>query len=336
MQPNPTQPAVVGLSESQPLASAVAREAGLPLLAIEERAFDGGEFKLRPLESVRGRRLFVVQSLAATDEMPAPVRLVRLLFLLQCLRDGGAHTRTVVLPYFAFARKDRRTQIRDPVSARYVAELLEAASAGSLIGLDVHNPAAFDNAFRIPTVHLTALPMLADHFLRQLGENAALAVVSPDVGGIKRAQIFRELLIARCGREIDLAFVEKRRARGVVSGGSLAGEVVGHCVIILDDLCATGGTLTRAAAACREGGATAVHVAVTHAPLAAGIEALVAAPSIDSITVTDSVGAALPASLCLAATDRLTSLPIAPLLGETLRRMLTGQPVAPLLELWPL
>lgn len=334
MHPNPIQAAVVGLSESHELASAIAREASVPLLPIEERAFDGGEFKLRPLESARGLRLFVVQSLAATEQAPVSQRLVRLLFLLQCLRDAGADTRVVLLSYFAFARKDRRTQLRDPVTSRYVAELLEAAGASGLIGLDVHNPAAFDNAFRIPTVHLTALPMLAEHFFRRLGGQAPLTVVSPDVGGIKRAQIFRELLAARSDQQIGLAFVEKRRARGLVSGGTLAGEMVGRAAIVLDDLCATGGTLIRAAAACRDGGATAVHAAVTHTPQPEGVAALLAAESIASITVTDSVGFTLP-SVLAAGAERLITLQSAPLLGETVRRMLAGQPVAPLLERWP-
>lgn len=330
------QPAVIGLSENHALASAIATEAGVPLLPIEERAFDGGEFKLRPLESVRGRRLFVVQSLAATEAAPAPLRLVRLLFLLQGLRDAGADARVALVPYFAFARKDRRTQIRDPVTARYVAELIEAAGTSCLVGLDVHNPAAFDNAFRIPTVHLSALPMFADHFLRRLGGSAELTVISPDVGGIKRAQLFRELLAERSGREIGLAFVEKRRARGVVSGGTLAGQIAGRAAIVLDDLCATGGTLIRAAATCRDGGATAVHVAVTHTPLIPGVAALIAAEAIASITVTDSVGIALAAALSGIPADRLITLSTAPLFGETVRRMVTGSPLAPLLERWPL
>ncbi len=335
MSPNPLSAAVIGLSESQPLAQAIAQHAGLPLLPIEERAFEGGEFKLRPLESVRGRTLFVVQSLAATEDAPTPLRLLRLLFLLQGLRDAGAGSRTVLLPYFAFARKDRRTQLRDPVSARYVAELLETAGCGCLIGLDVHNPAAFDNAFRIPTIHLSALPMLAEHFLLQSPADTALTVVSPDVGGIKRAQIFRELLTARSARDVGLAFVEKRRARGVVSGGVLAGEIGGQTAIVLDDLCATGGTLVRAAASCLEQGATAIHVAVTHAPLSTGLSSLAAAKCITSITLTDSVGAALSIPPDDSRAQRIVTLPIGVLFGQTVRRMLSGEPVSPLLERWP-
>lgn len=336
MLPTAAGPALIALGESRGLAAAVAGEAGLPLIPIEERAFEGGEFKLRPLESVRGRRVFVLQTLAGTDDAPAPSRLVRLLFLLLGLRDSGADSRVAVVPYFPFARKDRRTQVRDPVTSRYVAELLEAAHSDCIVSLDVHNPAAFDNAFRVPTIHLTALPLMAEHFARM--ENAieaGIAVVSPDVGGIKRAQIFRELIAARTGREIDLAFVEKRRAKGTVSTGALAGDISGRMVIILDDLCATGGTLIRAAEACRRAGAAAAHVAVTHTPLAAGIEAVMAAESITSITVTDSVGSALPTKRPPSGSGKLVTLSIAPLIGQVLARLTHGKPVSPFLETWP-
>jgi ribose-phosphate pyrophosphokinase len=336
MLPTSQRPALVALSESRDLAAAVALEADLPVVPIEERSFEGGEFKLRPLESVRGRQVFALQALAGTDDAPAASRFLRLLFLLLGLRDAGADSRVAVLPYFPFARKDRRTQIRDPVTSRYVAELLEAARADCLISLDVHNPAAFDNAFRVPTIHLTALPLMADYFARVgIVADAGLTVVSPDVGGIKRAQIFRELVAGRTGREIDLAFIEKRRAKGDVSGGRLAGEVAGRTVIILDDLCATGGTLIRAAETCRRAGAAASHVAVTHTPLAAGLAALTAAEPITSITVTDSVGIAFPPTRSPSASGKLVTLSVAPLLGQALGRMVTGKPVAPLLENWP-
>jgi ribose-phosphate pyrophosphokinase len=337
MSPASPRPALVALSESRELAVLVARESGIPLIPIEERPFEGGEFKLRPLESVRGRRVFVLQTLAGTHDAPGPSRLLRLLFLLLGLRDAGADSSVAVVPYFPFARKDRRTQIRDPVTSRYVAELLEAAHSDCVISLDVHNPAAFDNGFRVPTIHLTALPLMADYFAR-IGAvaNAAVTVVSPDVGGIKRAQIFRELIAARTGREIDLAFVEKRRAKGNVSSGSLAGEVAGRTVIVLDDLCATGGTLIRAAETCLRAGAAATHVAATHTPLAAGLEALMTAEPITSITVTDSVGIAFPTRRPPSGSGKLFTLSIAPLLGQALGRMVTGKPVAPLLESWPL
>jgi ribose-phosphate pyrophosphokinase len=336
MSAPPPAPCFFAPSESRAPGDQVARAAGLALAPLEERNFDGGEFKLRPLESVRGRVVFVYQSLAGTDDAPVAARLVRLLFLLRGLRDAGAERCIALVPYLAFARKDRRTQLRDPVNTRYVAELLEAAGAQRVVALDVHNPAAFDNAFRIPTDHLTALPMLADHFAGRFGASN-LVVASPDVGGIKRAQIFRELLEERLGREVELAFIEKRRTGGIVSGGTLVGMSADHpIVIVLDDLCATGGTLVRAAGICRNAGAAAVHVAVTHAPLASGLEALIGAQTIAGIVATDSVGEQVHRNdRSSTAAGRLVTLPVAPLFGRAVQRMLAGKPLSPLLRRWP-
>ncbi len=325
---------VVALGESRQLAAAVAREAGLPLLGIEERSFAGGEFKLRPLESVRGRALYVLQSLVGTEEAPVAPRVLRLLFLLQGLRDAGAET-TLLAPYLAFARKDVRTQPRDPVSSRYIAELLETTGLRRMVGLDVHNPAAFDNAFRIPTDHLTARPMMADHFARRIDATARIAVVSPDVGGIKRAQLFRERLAARLGRDVDIAFIEKRRAHDVVRSGGLTGDVADRDAIVIDDLCATGGTLIRAAETCRQAGALRVRVAVTHAALPGGLAGPLASDAISELVVTDSAvppGAAQGRGI---GAEKLTTLSIAPLFGRAVRRILDGKPLAGLLERWP-
>jgi ribose-phosphate pyrophosphokinase len=321
------------LSESAELAADIARRASIELAPLEERPFEEGEFKLRPLVSVRDRTVFVLETLAGTADAPVAQRLVRLLFLLFGLRDAGAARTIALVPYLSYARKDRRTQLRDPVNTRYVAELLEATGFARLVALDVHNPAALDNAFRIPVDHLSALPMFVDHFARRL-PGTDLVVASPDVGGIKRVQLFRELLAERLGRDIDVAFVEKRRARGVVSGGAVAGSVAGRTAIVLDDLCATGGTLIRAAAALIEAGAAAVHVAVTHAPLAKGLAALVAAPGVSGIVITDSVGTALHARTSSEG-DKLTVLAVAPLFAEAVSRIVGRIPLAPLLERWP-
>jgi ribose-phosphate pyrophosphokinase len=330
-------PCFFALSESREQGRDVAHTAGLALAGLEERTFEGGEFKLRPLETVRGRVAYVYQSLAGSPEASVSARLHRLLFLLSGLRDAGAERCIALIPYLAFARQDRRTEPRDPVNTRYIAELLEAAGASGVMALDVHNPAAFDNAFRIPTDHLTALPMFADHFSRGYAASD-LVIVSPDVGGIKRVQIFRELLEERLGGKVELAFIEKRRAPGIVSGGTLVGMSERRpVVILLDDLCATGGTLVRAASICRHAGAATIHVAVTHAPLDQGIKALMATDAIDSVVTTDSVGVALSLDSHFASADasKIVTLPIAPLFGEAVRRILAGMPVSALLSQWP-
>jgi ribose-phosphate pyrophosphokinase len=320
-------PRFFALSESAGLAKQVCVEARLRLSPIEEQRFEGGEFKFRPLDSVRGRTVVVLQSLAGSDDLPVGERLMRLLFLLLGLRDAGA-SRRVVLLYLTFAREDRRTQPRDPITSRYVAQLLEAAGADQLVTLDVHNPAALDNAFRIPVDHLSALPMMVDHFAAQF-DHEGITVASPDIGGIKRAQLFCELLGSRLGRAVGIAFIEKRRLNGVLSGGTLVGDVAGKTVLLVDDLCATGETLIRAAKACRDAGAAAVYVAVTHTPVKEGIDAVEAVTTISGVVVTDSTGSNL------SNIHKRTTLSIAPLLGQATRRFLAAKPLSPLLDRWP-
>ncbi len=327
-QPPSHDPLIFALSESRALGLAAAERAGLPLGTLEERQYEGGEFKLRPLQPVRDRTVFVVQSLSETREAPIAHRLVRLLFLLQVMQDAGAFRTVAVAPYLAYARKDRRTKPRDPVYTRYVAQLIESTGAARVITLDAHNASALDNAFRIPVDHLTALPMMAARLTRDL-QGSRLAVASPDIGGIRRAQIFRELLERKTGTDVELAFIEKRREGNVLSGGTIVGNVSGRTVIVLDDLCASGTTLSRAATAMREAGAESVHVAVTHAPLEAGLANLSASDDIAQIIVTDSVGHAPSAR------QKVKVLPAGELIGCALERMIRGEPLAPLAEHWP-
>jgi ribose-phosphate pyrophosphokinase len=329
----PDESLIFAPSESRALGLAASERAGIPLAALEEREYEGGEFKLRPLQSVRDRTVFVVQSLAETQKAPIAQRLVRLLFLIHGLRDAGAGRLIVVIPYLAYARKDRRTKPRDPVYTRYLAQQLEAAGADAVVALDVHNAAALDNAFRIPVDHLSALPMMAAHFTQHL-PHGKLAVASPDIGGIKRAQLFRELLERKTGQEVELVFVEKRRDGGVVSGGAIVGNVSGRAVIVLDDLCASGATLKKAATVLRAAGATTIHAAVTHTPIEAGLAALGAAAEIAQVVITDSVGFA-PGVVSLGQRGKVKILPCGELLGCAMARMMSGEPLAPLAEHWP-
>jgi ribose-phosphate pyrophosphokinase len=325
----PRAPLLFAPAESRELAAHIGGIAALELSPLEERDFGEGEFKLRPLVSVRDRTVFVVQTLAPSADASVAQRFVRLLFLLFGLAHAGAARTIALVPYLSYARKDRRTQPRDPVSTRYVAQLLEATGVARLVALDVHNPAALDNAFRIAVDHLSALPLFVRHFTESLA-GSRVAVASPDIGGIKRAQIFREMLSAELDTDVDMIFVEKRRTGGQVSGGTVVGNPAGREVIVLDDLCASGGTLIRAATALHGAGAKGVHVAFTHAPLAAGLGNLAACPAISQVVLTDSCPLA-----DVSDQSRFTVLPVAPLFGEALTRMMSGTPLVPLLKRWP-
>jgi len=277
------------LASGRPFAEAVAARVDMPLAALEERAFEDGEHKVRPLESVRDADVYVVHGLDGLAAESVNDRLCRVLFLVATLRDHGAARITLACPYLGYARKDRRTKPRDPVTTRYVAQLLEAMGLDRAMALEVHNPAAFENAFRIPTLHLEACGPLAAAVLDEVGSADALAVVSPDTGGAKRAAALRDRLAERTGTEPPLAFLEKHRSEGVVSGDTVAGDVAGRTAVIVDDLIASGTTLVRAVRACRERGAGTVIAAAAHGVFAGGAERLFGAEGPDRLLVTNSV-----------------------------------------------
>jgi ribose-phosphate pyrophosphokinase len=219
------------------------------------------------------------------------------------------------------------------VYTRYVAQFIEAAGTDRVVALDVHNASSLDNAFRIPVDHLSALPMMAAHFTQRLA-TGKLAVASPDIGGVKRAQIFRELLERKTGRKVELLFVEKHRDGRNVSGGTIIGNAADHEVIVLDDLCASGATLLQAATALRAAGATSVNTAVTHTPTETGLFALAAAKDVAQVVVTDSVGYTPDLSKS-GHSGKVTVLPAGELLGSAMARIATGASLAPLAESWP-
>jgi len=314
------------LQATAALGTAIAAALGRPLAAHEEREFEDGEHKARPLETVRGANVFVVQSLHGGPEQSANDKLCRLLFFIGALKDAGAARVTAIVPYLCYARKDRRTKPNDPVITRYVASLFEAVGTDSVVTLDVHNPAAFENAFRCPTVALTAAPLFVD-YIKALPD-ATLCVVSPDAGGTKRADLLHEALEAALGRRLGKAFVEKRRSAGVVSGELFVGEAAGATALIIDDLISTGGTLLRVARAARKAGAKRVLALVTHGLFMPGAEAMLDDPAIDRIVITDAVP---PFRLGAAARAKIDMIAAAPLLAEAIRRLHAGEALTDLL-----
>ncbi|MBI4446769.1 MAG: ribose-phosphate pyrophosphokinase [Acidobacteria bacterium] len=236
---------------------------GISLSPHEEREFEDGEHKSRPLVSVRKRDVFVIQSLYSEPRQSVNDKLCRLLFFIGALHDASAREITAVIPYLGYSRKDRRTKSRDPVTTRYVACLLESVGVDRVMTVDVHNLAAFQNAFRCPTEHLESTICFVEYFQPLIGTED-VTVVSPDAGGFKRADRFREALSAALGKQVPLAFINKQRSEGEVSGDLLVGDVRAGSVVILDDLISTGTTLVRAARLCVEAGAARVYCAATH------------------------------------------------------------------------
>jgi len=305
------------LTPSEALGRTVAEELGIEPAPHELRRFEDGEHKIRPLVSVRGRDVYVVCSLYGDTSDSVNDRLCRMLFFVAALRDAGARRVTVVAPYLCYSRKDRRTNPRDPVTTRYVARLIEAAGADRVVTLDVHNRAAYENAFRIPTEHLEANRLFVER-CGTLGDRN-LTVVSPDPGGFHRAEALRDALEGVRGPTVELAMLGKHRKGGVVRTEAFVGDVEGRTAVIVDDLIVTGTTLIRAADACRKRGAAAVHVMATHGAFTAAAADVLLSPLLDSIAITDSIS---PDRIDLgSARDKLTVISIAPLVARAIDAM---------------
>lgn len=321
---------IFALEGSRDLGADVARALGLELATHEERDFEDGEHKARPLDNVRGGDVFVIHSLYGDDRYSANDKLCRLLFFCGAVKDAGAASVTAVAPYLCYARKDRKTKARDPVTTRYVAAMTEAVGINRMITLEVHNLAAFQNAFRCTTEHLDARKPFVAH-LRPSVDDGPLVVVSPDAGGAKRADAFRRTLAETLNRDVGSAFMEKYRSRGVISGESLVGEVEGSTAVILDDLIASGGTMLRTARKAREQGARRVFAVATHGLFVGDANQVMADDAFDEIVVTDSVP---PFRLTApAARAKLSIISVAPLMGETIRRIVEGGSLEDLLGL---
>jgi ribose-phosphate pyrophosphokinase len=318
---NDDAPMLFALQASRGFGQEVGAKLGVPLAPHEEREFEDGEHKARPLASVRDRDVYVLHSLYGEPGQSANDKLCRMLFFIAALQDAGAARVTAVVPYLAYARKDRRSQPRDPVTTRYVACLFEAVGVDGVLALDVHNPAAFQNAFRCRTEELEACNLFVDHFVPLIGAEE-ITVVAPDAGGVKRAERFRQRLEAVAGRPVGMAFAEKHRSRGVVSGAAFIGDVAGRTCIVVDDLIAAGTTIVRTAEACRARGAARVFAAATHGVFAAAANTVLATSAVERIVVTDSVPP-------LRATDpafraKLAVVGVAGLVAEAIRRLHEG------------
>lgn len=306
------------LNASRPFAETVAVVLERSLEPHEEREFEDGEHKVRPLVGVENEDVYVIQSLYSDADQSVNDKLCRLLFFIGALKDAGALRVTAIIPYLGYARKDRRTKSRDPVTSRYVAQLLEAVHTDRVMVLDVHNRAAFDNAFRCPTVHLEARSLFVN-YLCSILDDEPVTVVSPDVGGIKRARELRDTLQQALGDEVELGFMEKKRSSGVVSGETLVADVEGTTVVIVDDLISTGGTLIRAVESCSRAGAMSIYALATHGLFVEPAGEVIDHDALTRLVISDSVPPfRLDASLVQ---RKLDIVKTAPLFAEAIHRL---------------
>ena len=289
------------------LADAVAKELGTELVPAETRTFANGEIYARYGDSVRGCDAFVMQSHSA----PINEWLMEQLIMVDALKRASAKRITVVAPFYPYARQDKKGRGREPISARLIADLFKAAGADRIMSVDLH-AAQIQGFFDGPVDHLFAMPVLLEHFQKLL-DPETLTVVSPDMGRVRVADIWSDKLGA------PLAIIHKRRDPKVpnqVSVHEIVGDVEGRVCLLVDDLIDTGRTIAKAAEALKHSGATRVVVAATHAVFSDPAVEVLQSDFIDQVVVTDTLP--LEESKHW---DRLTVLPIAPLLARAIREV---------------
>jgi ribose-phosphate pyrophosphokinase len=297
---------IVACNSNRPLAEAVAASLNLPLTRASVRRFADMEVFVEIHENIRGEDVFVVQS----TSYPANDNLMELLITIDALRRASARRVTAVIPYFGYARQDRKSGSRTPISAKLVANLITEAGANRVLTMDLH-AGQIQGFFDIPVDNLISAPL----FTKDIQDRYAgrdLMIVSPDVGGVVRARLVATRL------NCDLAIIDKRRERaGVSEVMNVIGDVTGRDCIMIDDIVDSGGTLCNGAAALMANGARSVSVYITHGVLSGGAVARISSSGIEMVTITDTILATEAVRLA----SNIRQLSIAELLAEAMRRI---------------
>ena len=292
-------------SANRPLAEAIGRYIDVPLGQAEIGRFSDGEVQVEITENVRGGDVFVIQSICT----PGNDHLMELLLMLDAFKRASARRITAVVPYYGYARQDRKVAPRVPISAKLVADLITTAGASRVLTVDLH-AGQIQGFFDVPVDNVYATPVLLEYLRGRIGRRD-VTVISPDAGGVERARAFAKRLDA------NLAIIDKRRARpNEVAEMQIIGEVDGRVAVIVDDMVDTAGTLAAAAEAVRGAGAPLVLACATHPVLSGPAIPRLAHSSIDELIVTDTIPLR-PEATKLA---KLHVLSVAPLLGEAIRR----------------
>ena len=292
-------------NSNRPLAEAISADLGVPLGGAEIGRFSDGEVLVEITENVRGGDVFVIQSTCT----PTNDNLMELLLMLDAFKRASAKRITAVIPYYGYARQDRKVAPRVPISAKLVADLITTAGASRVLTVDLH-AGQIQGFFDVPVDNVYATPVLLQYLRERLGGREA-TVIAPDAGGVERARAFAKRLDAH------LAIIDKRRIRANLVGEmQIIGEVDDRAAVIVDDMVDTAGTLSRAAEAVRAAGAPIVLACTTHAVLSGPAVQRLREPGLDELIVTDTI------PLRAEARDlaKITVLPVAPLLAEAIRR----------------
>lgn len=299
---------------NRPLAEEIAAYLGFPLGKAIVKRFSDSEVWVEIDENVRGMDAYIIQPTAK----PANEHLMELLIMIDALKRASASTITAVLPYYGYARQDRKVQPRTPISSKLVADLLTAAGASRVVSLDLH-AGQIQGFFDIPFDHIYALPVFLNYFKENPVED--LVIVSPDVGGAERARAYGKRLGGA------LALIDKRRPSPNVSEVmNVIGDVKGMNAVIVDDIVDTAGTLVQAAKALKDRGAKKVYAWCTHAVLSGPAVSRIQESCLEKLLVTNSIALSPEAKQC----SRISELTVAPLLGEAISRIARGASVSSL------
>ncbi|MGY3748632.1 ribose-phosphate diphosphokinase [Vagococcus acidifermentans] len=308
---------IFSLNSNKPLAKKIADAVGVELGKSEVRQFSDGEIQINIEESIRGGHVYLIQS----TSHPVNDHLMELLIMIDALKRASAKTINVVMPYYGYARQDRKARSREPITAKLVANMLETAGATRLLTLDLH-ASQIQGFFDIPVDHLMAAPLLADYFIEHGYEGDGVVVVSPDHGGVTRTRKLAEFL------KSPIAIIDKRRPKAnVAEVMNIIGEVKGKKCVLIDDMIDTAGTICLAADALKEAGATEIVASCTHPVLSGPAIERIDKSAIKRLVVTDSIQ--LPEHKH---SDKIDTVSVGHLMGEAIKRIHENKPVSPLFE----
>lgn len=309
---------IFSLNSNRPLAQKIAEAVGVELGKCSVAQFSDGEIQVNIEESIRGSHVYIIQSTSS----PVNDNLMELLIMIDALKRASAKTINVVMPYYGYARQDRKARSREPITAKLVANMLEKAGATRMLTLDLH-AVQIQGFFDIPVDHLMGAPLIADYFLAHDIKGDDVVVVSPDHGGVTRARKLAEYLKA------PIAIIDKRRPKAnVAEVMNIIGQVDGKTCVLIDDMIDTAGTIALAANALKEAGAKEVYASCTHPVLSGPALERIEESAIKRLVVTDSIYLSEDRKI-----EKIDEVSVGALIGDAIKRIHENKPVSPLFEI---